>query len=311
MLRMWRDKHFFWQLDRNGRKIPTEIKVMYDLRGRGGSQYVVRVLKWRVALHRKKQRVYMAYCGLKDLGELLERYEEKERTIPEPFVWHCAEALATAGVAMLQGDLELNRVSEWASIIHRDWKPRTVFLDTENPFHYSMYPTPRVGDFGYAAYNRSDGDHSYAGYPVLQQWGSKLFTAPEQGREDNGAHTSKSDVWAVGCCLASLMWRREGIRRKDWHKMNQEPEGWEPYMHEEPGVGSYSDDLCDLVSDCMQYRQDDRPTFPRLLRRILRLRERHNQDLHKASRDSVLWTPDNLLRLDYQDHVRLDLAIHG
>lgn len=41
------EARWFWSLDRAGNKISTEVKIMYDLRSRNGSGYVVQILNWR------------------------------------------------------------------------------------------------------------------------------------------------------------------------------------------------------------------------------------------------------------------------
>jgi len=123
------------------------------------------------------------------------------------------------------------------------------------------------------------------------QCGTDGCTAPEGKRNDLGAYTSKTDVWAVGCCIGSLMWKDEGIDmyhiptpKEDpefvhdeeqrmthhWEKMVY-GEGWQPDMNDFE-VGPYSQDLRRLVEDCMQFKPEDRLTFPQLLERVQQLR---------------------------------------
>lgn len=41
--------------DSDAEKVPKEVKAIYDLRGKQGSEYVVRILNWRIA---EKERFY-------------------------------------------------------------------------------------------------------------------------------------------------------------------------------------------------------------------------------------------------------------
>ena len=48
-----------WTTDHRGAKIPMEVATMFDLRGRIGSEYVVRILNWRMAEKRRLFRLYL------------------------------------------------------------------------------------------------------------------------------------------------------------------------------------------------------------------------------------------------------------
>lgn len=40
----WPNRNYLWSRDRNQKKVPTELKAMYDLKSRHGSEYVVEIL---------------------------------------------------------------------------------------------------------------------------------------------------------------------------------------------------------------------------------------------------------------------------
>ena len=59
------DPSLFGQND-DGRKVPTEVLTMFDLRGKQGSEYIVKILNWRIA---SKRRLYRLYLEVSSSGE--------------------------------------------------------------------------------------------------------------------------------------------------------------------------------------------------------------------------------------------------
>jgi len=81
---------WFWSKDRNDQLIPTEMKALYDLRGRIGSEYIVQILGFRLSVYRKMHRQYLEHCTGGDLWRLYAEdkgaYEADGSSIPEPFI---------------------------------------------------------------------------------------------------------------------------------------------------------------------------------------------------------------------------------
>lgn len=295
---------WFWSKDRDEKLIPTEIKTLYDLRGRRSAEYIVEIRGWRQSIYRKMHRQYLEYCAGGDAWRLYGKgdYRQSDTWIPEPFIWYCAEALATAGLIMLYGDTIPNPVSEWRPILHRDWKTGNILLGEKQPHLYAAYPTPKVCDFGLATYNLRDGDHTFATDGGV---GTPGCTAPEQHRDGLGAHTSKSDVWNVGCSLLSLMLKTDGLPSREAHDMARD--WWEPGWEQGTWEGvPCSEDLIELVNDCMRFDQDQRPTFTVLLRRIQDARTQHNEGLHSEPENGAAWSLDNALRLGVGPYLQMN-----
>lgn len=83
-------------------------------------------------------------------------------------------------------------------------------------------------------------------------------------------------------------------------------EGWQPDLHFLCRVGPhYSWDLRELVNLCLRYNQDERSSFPKLLKLVQARRHLHDQQLRDAPVDSPLWTSANLLRTQALDHFAL------
>lgn len=135
---------------------------MLALRPLKGSDRIVKLRNWRTARRTdlgKIYRVYMEFCGLGGLDDLMMKYRAvydeadnfiKRQFIPEPFVWKCFEDLVTAGLLMERGDLVPNPRS-CDLIVHRDWRTANVFLGTNESGLYAAYPTVKTGYFGLTA----------------------------------------------------------------------------------------------------------------------------------------------------------------
>lgn len=158
-------------------------------------------------------------------------------------------------------------------------------------------------------------------------WGTEFRTAPEGFRQDIGPHILKTDVWAVGCCLASLMWKHDGFEaygpsdnpdntdweeqlRSNWDSLVNGDDGWQPDLNNDLRVGPYSKDLRDLIDACMRFKPKDRLSFPQLMRRIRQHRDSHNQGLRDAPSISSKWR-DLHVQLDTKDHLAMSSRSSG
>lgn len=123
------------------KKLPVEIVSMYNLRSRIGANSVVGIRNFRLDTPNKMHRLYLEYCSNGDLWELIQSYHRKRtlsrdvgpglegpECIPEPFIWHTFECLATAGLLLECGELNADPISAWDLVVHRDFKLANVFL---------------------------------------------------------------------------------------------------------------------------------------------------------------------------------------
>jgi len=93
--------------------------------------------------------------------------------------------------------------------IHRDLKPRngisSIELNTLIPVLYSSKDVAwKIADFGLASEGTSSRAHT-----THSARGTSGYRAPELLREENPNYTNKVDIWATGCILHELVFRKK------------------------------------------------------------------------------------------------------
>lgn len=151
-------------------------------------------------------------------------------------------------------------------------------LREASPNKYRNYPAPVVADFGFAQF-------CPAGKQCYGRGGTPGNESPENGAPyylkngkliaPSGSLNSKSDVWAVGNVIWSLMIGKEG---HECMNFRQNPQPREPPMG--GPRGNYSLPLTLLVAEAMKYYAEDRLSFGQLLRKIRLLTGEHHLPAH-------------------------------
>jgi serine/threonine protein kinase len=291
-----------WFVEPDRERIPMEVKTMFDLRGRLGSEYILKILNWRMSTKNRLLRIYTAFAPLGNMLQLVSQYDLAEENIPEPYLWHTFECLALAGILMERGDtdeLEHNPPSNWTPIVHRDLKLDNVFLDRPSETRYCQYPTPKIADFGAAVHARTNPPREKAYYNDAGT--PDNFPAEQHPTLNSRVVSSQSNVWGVANIVASLIWKNAGHNDLNYGQRSggvSEPE----FNYDQ--IASYSLELLDLIGDCMRYNQDDRPDFPTLLRLIRSAKEAgKHHGLENALFESDKWMADSLM-MELEDMVR-------
>ena len=214
--------------------------------------------------------MYLEYCPYGDLQDVLRRHVASNVSIPEPLIWHIFESLVNAGLLTEQGGVTQPR-NPWMEIVHLDFKPPIVLLGlypqpAGGRGNWAAYPTVKLGDYGLAA-ETSPTDGRNPGF--LTDSGTDRFHAPEQvsGMGDPPRMTAKTNVFGVGVTIMLMMDRLNEVGVDDNWASGRASRivQWKPEV-----AADYSEELRDLVLQCVQYRQRDRPSFAQVRDYILR-----------------------------------------
>ncbi|KAK5111594.1 hypothetical protein LTR85_011823 [Meristemomyces frigidus] len=272
--------------------IPVEVLAMFRLRSRvGAPESIVKIRNWRIIAAERRHRLYLEFCPYGDLYDFLgldgrHGYQLSRESnegslaagfparVPEPYIWHTFELMATAGMLMEKGELdpEPMEIAFRDLIAHRDYKVSNLFLGLPLERRYRGYPTPELGDFGFAVIipegdKRKASDFNRAGTPGGM--------APETVNPVLGMTTSATNCWGVGIVIWSLIELKEGDEGMCWGSKNREKRAEGVASKEEPQFSDdsreqYSTELLELVAECLSFDQADRPTFWDVLKRIRR-----------------------------------------
>lgn len=157
---------------------PLEIQCHDDISNVPGVAHTVRLREQKrrgwINSEDKSYRLYVNWCGKGNLADLIAAFGQAHHLIPEPMIWHVAEAIAKSGVTMQHGVVPPMHggplppaAPGWREIVHRvsmscklmdasmltsrqDMKPANVFLDRPLHTHWQCYPNVFLGDFGLA-----------------------------------------------------------------------------------------------------------------------------------------------------------------
>src|SRR5271154_2329520 len=129
-------------------------------------------------------------------------------------------------------------------ILHRDLKPENIFLGDDQ--------SVKLGDFGLSKLMQS---HDFASTYV----GTPFYMSPEICAAEK--YTLKSDIWSLGCIIFELCAREPPSNAKSHFQLVQKIK--------EGKVGSlppvYSQELGDVIRDCLRVNPDRRPDTAALL----------------------------------------------
>ncbi|KAK4555774.1 trifunctional histidinol dehydrogenase [Recurvomyces mirabilis] len=299
----------FWCPDPRdpSRILPNEIMAMYSLRNRIGSEGVVHIRNFKLVPLERRVLLYLECCPYGDLSQFTgwydeqikyfrddddklwrgfhkrrERLHEKERTekgwLPEPFLWHVLECLIKTGIMLDKGELMPHPISKFDSILHLDIKTPNIFLGTNTSGTFAGYPYPKLGDFGLCIMpSRLKTQRSQDPWEQKVR-GTRFNMSPEHclirfdDEDQPRIMDSKTNVWAVGNILWSLIEGEEGDHRVEWDFGKP----WTHYDEEnirEPtfraaAVLHYSVGLIKTIQSALRYDPLDRPSFEELLREV-------------------------------------------
>ncbi len=164
--------------------------------------------------------IVLPYCNGGDLQDFLDSLTAVGSKVPEPFVLHFASSIIDAlsylhaGVTYDAKTDQLHQDPSQPSIIHRDIKPKNIFLDRNQPAENGL-PTILLADFGLATTAEKNrlvcGTAAFFAPEVsadLELYQEHYFTMHPAIRDrlvNESIMSAANDWWAFGCCLFQLM----------------------------------------------------------------------------------------------------------
>lgn len=176
------------------------------------------------------------FCNSGTLAQLVQTYEDEDRSLPEAFLWHTFEGLAQA-----------LRFCHERGIVHRDITLSNIFLHSDNLD--DAYPLVRLADFGCATWSE-DTDGISLGDPSP---GNPRFSPPE-----GFLARTACDVYQLGLAIFCL------------YMANVEPiKNLADLLHEEDQHEQiYTQELRDLMYWCMATEGSKRPSAAMVVRKV-------------------------------------------
>ena len=147
--------------------------------------------------------IYMEYCDGGDVSQLIKKYRESKKYIPETLIWQiftqtllalyrCHNGIDIEPVASLfqeTSNLKIPEVPNLKQVLHRDIKPENIFFMSDNY-------TVKLGDFGLAKClgPNTSFTQTYVGTPY--------YMPPEVVSEQE--YNALCDVWSLGCVMYEM-----------------------------------------------------------------------------------------------------------
>ncbi|KAL8644158.1 MAG: hypothetical protein Q9226_007905 [Calogaya cf. arnoldii] len=140
---------------------PIEVDLMRAMKNKNN---IVQIRGYRRYPEKEVHRIYMEYCSLGDLADLITQYRSRRQFMPEAFICHVFLHLARACQSLTEpispkNDPDKYKDPDKNEIVHRDIKPRNVFvgdLDNGQDKTGIPYPEVKLGDFGGAIFTGID-----------------------------------------------------------------------------------------------------------------------------------------------------------
>ena len=177
--------------------------------------------------------IVMEYAGGGDILNKITQHQKSNTFMKEQDIWRYA-------IQMIMGLKTLHDMK----ILHRDLKCANVFLSTDGK-------TAKLGDLNVSKVAKSE--------LVYTQTGTPYYASPEVWRDE--PYDMKSDIWSLGCVIYEMCALKPPFRANDMKGL---------FKKVQRGVfdripSSYTIDLYNLISMCLQVKPSARPSCDQLL----------------------------------------------
>ncbi|KAI4120334.1 MAG: hypothetical protein LQ338_007088 [Usnochroma carphineum] len=193
---------------RNTKHKPREVYILQDLLP--PHERIIRLYDY--TRNPLTTKLYIEYCPLGDLEDIIDNYFNRDVRIPEGFIWHAFLQLAEAMHHLHTAARD--ETGKHVTILHRDIKPANIFL---RPSSSSSCPqSPKYPDLVLADFGCST--HLAPKPNPTSCIGSIVYQGPETPLQN-----SASDMWSLGCTMHALVHgypamckQPEGMRYQGW-----------------------------------------------------------------------------------------------
>eukprot|EP01137_Pigoraptor_chileana_P025949 Opistho-2@96206 len=171
---------------------------------------------------------------LADAGDLLlmiKHFEKNNKRLPEKVIWKYFVQVCSALEHMHS-----------RRVMHRDLKPANIFVTRDG--------TVKLGDLGLGRFFSTQ---TRAAQSLL---GTPYYMSPERLHES--AYDFKSDIWSLGCILYELAALHSPFYGKNMN-LSMLLRKIEKCEYPPLPTDIYSDDLRDLVDQCIKINPEERP----------------------------------------------------
>lgn len=245
-----------------------------------------------------------------DKANIAVNVKEQGVFIPEPLLWFFFETLTKAALLMERGELNAQGPAPWDLIVHRDMKLENIFFGSNTSGICRGNPEPKLGDFGIAIIAPSkaippkkdqDGNKVERQPQDIEEMGTVGNKPPEQYEKYMEKATSTkanqrfepfstlTNMWGVGINMYSLVACKHGLTAhftalhaaKSWRLQESD---WDVPEFDASARAHYSDELLDLIRECLEYDPNNRPSPDDVMRTIRQATAPGKNDKSKGMR---------------------------
>ena len=205
----------------------NEVRVLASIKHRNILRYC------EAFLEGSNLYIVTEYAKGGDLHGKIKRYTAKRKSLAEKTVW-------TYLLQLCSGLETLHKIN----IMHRDLKPKNIFLTAHNQI--------RLGDLGCAKVMKAG--------MARTQIGTPYYMSPEIW--EHKSYNAASDMWALGCIVFEMCSGRPPFLANDMQGLARKVR-----FNASPTIGSaYSRDLASLVKRLLSKDPRNRPTAEAILK---------------------------------------------
>ena len=238
----------------------NEVRVLASIKHRNILRYC------EAFLEGSNLYIVTEYAKGGDLHGKIKRYTAKRKSLAEKTVW-------TYLLQLCSGLETLHKIN----IMHRDLKPKNIFLTAHNQI--------RLGDLGCAKIMKAG--------MARTQIGTPYYMSPEIW--EHKSYNAASDMWALGCIIFEMCSGRPPFLANDMQGLARKVR-----FNASPTIGSaYSRDLASLVKRLLSKDPRNRPTAASILQ--MENIKKVASDLPETPANSR-WNHKNIE--NYEGHVR-------